>query len=80
MNEALLEAVKGLNREKEILTIALSMKYTPTLASRLNEIDSTISKLLQDNFYRGASAKTPSDKITEEMLMAAKNFDPKTVI
>ena len=75
MNEALLEAVKGLNKEKEILTIALSMKYTPTLASRLSGIDSTIAKLLQDNFYRGASAKTPS-AITEEMLMAAIHIDP----
>lgn len=79
MNEALSEAVKGLNEEKVILTMALSVKYTPNLASRLREIDLTISKLLQDNFYRGASAKVPQ-AITGDTPNAGKRFDPKTVI
>lgn len=46
MNEPLLEAIKGLNAEKEILTLALCVKYSPSLASRLREIDDRIAKLL----------------------------------
>lgn len=46
MSDALIEAIKGLNAEKQIITNALCRYYSSPLTSRLRELDAEIYKLL----------------------------------
>lgn len=48
MNEEKIEAIKGLNAEKEILTRSYCENPRPALAARLSQIDREIIKILSN--------------------------------